>query len=239
MLPKSALCSTLHVIMVERIIVGPLYTNAYIVSTGKKECFIVDPGAEPESIIERLETLNMVPLAMVCTHGHLDHIAAAGEIKRHFRSAKDLDVVLGVHKKDAGFFGAEGRTRAEKAYGDFGESGMKAFEALYDQVPEPDFYIEDGEALLDTDFMIIHTPGHSPGSVCLYSETRNALFTGEILQFKTIAKAHFPDSDQAKMLESIHEKIFTLPGLTRLFPGHGPFSTIEREIANNPELRAG
>jgi glyoxylase-like metal-dependent hydrolase (beta-lactamase superfamily II) len=90
--------------MVERIIVGPYYTNAYIISTAKKECFLIDPGGDPQTILQRLETLNMIPQTMAFTSGYLDHTSAAGAVKDTY-GQRDVDITVGIHEADAKFLG--------------------------------------------------------------------------------------------------------------------------------------
>lgn len=218
--------------MVERIIVGPMYENTYIVSTGKKECIIVDPGAEPEHICTRLETLNMIPQAIVLTHGHLDHMGAAKAIQQHYLE-RGTTVPVGVHPGDRRYFDESSVRAHETVFQTLGESGAALYEELSAAPPTIDFDLEDGHAILDSDLIVITTPGHTPGSVCIYSEQRAALFSGDTIIFTGIGRTDLSDGDEEALLNSIRTRLYTLPADTRLFPGHGPFSNIEREIQNN------
>ncbi|HUX13540.1 MAG TPA: MBL fold metallo-hydrolase [Spirochaetia bacterium] len=213
--------------MVERIIVGPLHTNAYIVSTGKKECILIDPGDEMDLLIQRLEAINMTPRAVIFTHGHLDHTSAAKGILEHYREKGTMAV--GVHPDDARFFGRKSKEMNRATFAMFGDAGKNYFENTYSELPKVTFFLEDDEQILDTDFVVIHTPGHTPGSVSLYSESRNYVFSGDTLFFKGIGKADFSESDEKKLRNSVQTRLLTLPPETRLFPGHGPSSSIERE----------
>jgi glyoxylase-like metal-dependent hydrolase (beta-lactamase superfamily II) len=218
--------------MVERIIVGPLYTNTYVISTGKKECILVDPGADAEEILSRLEILNTVPTAIVFTHGHLEHTGAARKIVDHYL-ARDTRIEVGIHRSDRPYLPPKGKETNWALFKPFGKEATSVFKQLYSDLPKPSFFLKDGEALLDTDFMVIHTPGHSQGSVCLYSEERQMLFSGDTLFFKTVGRTDVVGSDIKKMTKSIRGSLFELPPDTRLFPGHGPNSTLEREIEFN------
>lgn len=218
--------------MVERIIVGPLYTNAYVISTGKKECMLLDPGADPHEILSRLEILNVIPTSIVFTHGHLDHTGAAQAIIDHYRE-RDLKVEVGIHRSDRPYLPPKGKDTNLALFEPFGAEARHTFDALYSALPKPSFFLKDGDPLLDTNFTVIHTPGHSQGSVCLYSEERGVLFSGDTLLFKTVGRTDVTGSDIKKLTRSIRNILFELPPDTRLFPGHGPNSTLEREIEYN------
>jgi len=218
--------------MVERIIVGPLYTNAYVVSTGKKECMIVDPGADAELLLQRLEILNVVPTAIVFTHGHLDHTSAAQAIIKHYADRTEK-IEVGIHRSDRQYLPPKGEATNRQLFEPLGEEAIAVYEELYSELPKPSFFLKAGDPILDTDFMVLHTPGHTQGSVCLYSEERSALFSGDTLFFKTVGRTDVVGADIEKLRKSIEKTIFELPPETRLFPGHGPNSTLEREIEYN------
>lgn len=224
--------------MIERIVVGNLYTNSYIASVSKKECILIDPGAEVEKLIQRLEAINMTPLAIVFTHGHLDHTGATRGILEHF-ARRDAHIQVGVHKGDESFLGASGKDANRITFEYFGDRGLAAYEELVTPLPEADFFIDEGDSLLDTDLTIMHTPGHTRGSVCIYSESRKVLFSGDTLFFHSIGRTDVPLGDEEALKTTIRERLFTLPEDTRLFPGHGPVSSIEREVMNNPFVSDG
>ena len=164
--------------MLERILVGPMYTNCYILSNGKKECIIIDPGGNSDEIVSRVNMLKMIPVAIILTHGHFDHTAACGALEKIYLE-KEIDLQIAIHSKDKNYLG---------------KSGIKKnMETLVDLGLDPD---EDGDKL-------------------------------------------FADLPQPTILlmESIHDKIMTLPPETRVFPGHGVPTSIEREQKGNPFLR--
>lgn len=218
--------------MVDRMVVGPLYTNAYVVSTGKKECIVVDPGADAGQIIARLELLNVIPRAIIFTHGHLDHTSAAAGIVEHY-AEREVKVGVGVHRSDRAYLGATAQETNEELFSPLGPEAMKTLASMFTSVPKQTFFLKDGDQVLDLDFVALHTPGHSRGSLCFYSEERKALFSGDTLLFKAVGRTDLVNADARKLQKSINERLFTLPPDTRLFPGHGPFSTIEREQQYN------
>ncbi|MFW6338344.1 MAG: MBL fold metallo-hydrolase [Alkalispirochaetaceae bacterium] len=224
--------------MIERIVVGNLYTNSYIASVSKKECLLIDPGADVEKLIQRLEAINMTPLAIVFTHGHIDHTGATRGILDHF-AQRDAQIQVGIHKGDDSFLGASGVEANKATFEYFGERGRAAYEELLKPLPEADFYFDEGDTLLETDLTIMHTPGHTRGSVSIYSESRKVVFSGDTLFFHSIGRSDVPLGDADTLKKNITERLFTLPEDTRLFPGHGPVSTIEREIMNNPLVSDG
>lgn len=218
--------------MIERIVTGPLHNNAYIVSTGKKECILIDPGPDPEIVLARLELLNMTPRAILFTHGHLDHISASRAIQEAYADRK-IEMQVGVHAMDMKYFSDNAREVHAASFAPYGPRATDAFESMYTAPPQVDFTYAVSESVLDLDLVVIHTPGHTAGSVSFFSEERSAVFTGDTLVFTAIGKTDLEDSDESDLLESIKTKLFVLPPETRIFPGHGPVSSIERELQNN------
>ncbi len=224
--------------LIDRVIVGNMFTNAYIISTGKKECILVDPGASPRIIIQRLEAMNLVPQSIIFTHGHMDHTSATLTICDHYRE-RGFEIPAGVHEGDAAFLGRRGLKKNRTIFGKFGDAGMQAYTDHATALPEPEFSFADGDTIEGTDLVVLHTPGHSEGSVCFYSEGRQTVFTGDTMFFNSIGRTDLPNASLDQIKTSIAERLFTLPGDTRLFPGHGPVSAVEREIKNNPMLSDG
>ncbi|MDR1933566.1 MAG: MBL fold metallo-hydrolase [Spirochaetales bacterium] len=222
--------------MLERIIVGELYVNCYIYFTGKKECFLIDPGADADTIIKTLMSLNMTPKAMVFTHGHLDHIAAAQEILSRFESPA-AGISIAVHKADSQYFGKRAGEKHRTSFASMGPGGEAFFESLYRGIPAANVLLEEGDSVLNSDLRVIHTPGHTRGSISLYSENKKILFTGDTLFCEGIGRSDLPGGSAKMLSNSILKKLYTLPPETRIFPGHGPQSTLEREMNYNPYIR--
>jgi glyoxylase-like metal-dependent hydrolase (beta-lactamase superfamily II) len=222
--------------MLERIIVGELYVNCYVYFTARKECILIDPGADAPAIIKTLSSLNMTPKAMIFTHGHLDHIAAAGEVRSRFSTGENT-IPIAVHKADASYFGKKACEKHKNSFAFMGPDGEALFESMFQEIPAANIILQEAAAVYDSDLVVIHTPGHTKGSVCLYSEKKNILFTGDTLFCEGIGRSDLPGGDAKALTASILKKLYTLPPETRIFPGHGPQSTLEREMNYNPYVR--
>ncbi|RKX78613.1 MAG: MBL fold metallo-hydrolase [Spirochaetes bacterium] len=219
--------------MIERIIVGLMYTNAYIFSFSKKECIVLDPGGDTDEIIERLNRKNLTPVGIVCTHGHLDHIGGVGQLKKHFMESGH-NIKVAIHEADKHFTGKKAERAHRKSFARLGVDNSDLIDNLLTPIPEPEILLKEGMTVFNTDLKVIHTPGHTPGSICLYSENQSLVFSGDTLFFEGVGRTDLPEGDHEALLRSIREKLFVLPELTRVFPGHGPDTTIEREIKHNP-----
>ena len=222
--------------MVERIIVGALSTNAYIYSEWKKECLLIDPGGNLEELLAQMAIKNLKPLGIVCTHGHLDHVASAYELQRHFRDL-ETEVPVAIHEADAHYLGSKAEGSHQASFDQIGVDIQDVLDGAAALFPEPDLILKDGDPVFESSLVTIHTPGHTPGSICLYSEAQGVLFSGDTLFFEGIGRTDLKEGDNEAILASVRHRLFVLPPETRVFPGHGPNTTIEREIRNNPYVR--
>ena len=219
--------------MVERVLAGPMHTNAYIYSEWKKECVVIDPGADPDLLISRLALINMKPRGILLTHGHIDHVSAAAKLKEHF-GEKELILAVAIHENDCGYLGPAAFDSHRQSFGDAGDSGHEELDSAIPLLEDADILLQDGEMVFESDLKIIHTPGHTPGSICIYSESQALLFSGDTLLFEDVGRTDLPGGDSEALIRNIRERIFVLPQETRVFPGHGPFTTLERETRHNP-----
>ncbi|MBN1553018.1 MBL fold metallo-hydrolase [bacterium] len=200
------------------LIVGPLQVNCYFVGCSKtREVFIIDPGDHPEEIRRFLSERNLIPQAILNTHGHIDHVGAVAELKT------SLKIPYYLHEADTMFL----TSLPEQS---------KELGLYISGIPEPDGFLENDQLLSVgmESFRVLHTPGHTPGGICFLWE--NALFTGDTLFAGSVGRCDLPGGDFAILRQSINSQLLHLPGNTKIYPGHGPVSTIEKEKKYNPFL---
>jgi len=213
--------------MIDSIVVGSIATNCYFFSysDGGRDCaVVVDPGGDPEAIIARLARRKLAPSLVVLTHGHFDHTAALPRLRSSIAASGRETPSVAMHASDAAYLG----TGAKSAHlRDFSLAGAAAYvEGLWEEMPEPARFLSDGERI--GPFRVIHTPGHTPGSICLYEESEGLLFSGDTLFAGGVGRTDLPGGDGGLLARSL-ERLLALPGGVRVFPGHGPETRIARE----------
>ena len=218
--------------MIERLRVGSIGENCYLLPLGKLDsqglegCIVVDPGAEEERIVGAMDARKLSPLLIACTHGHLDHCAAIGALRDTY-IGRGHTIPIAIHHLDQAYLGARGHETNRRLFAAIGAEAF--FEAMWLPLPEADILLKDGDFLLDSSWKVMHTPGHSAGSVCFFDEARSLLVSGDTLFRDGVGRTDGPDSDESALRESIEARLFTLPADTRIFPGHGEPTTIGRE----------
>ncbi|MCD5390691.1 MBL fold metallo-hydrolase [candidate division NPL-UPA2 bacterium] len=202
---------------IKSMVVGPLEANCYLVTDEEtKEAIIIDPGAEGEKIRRLIEKGGLVPAYIVNTHGHIDHIGANGYLKEKLK-----DIKISIHPADAQMLINP-------------LQNLASFAGEVNHSPQADLMLEDGYEinLGKLSLKVIHTPGHTPGGICLAIEGK--VFTGDTLFAGSVGRTDLPGGSMDSLCRSIREKLLTLPDETIVYPGHGPLSTIGRERENNP-----
>ncbi len=200
--------------LIKNLAVGQLEANCFIIADEKsKEAIVIDPGDEPDRIMDIVRENKLKVKYIVCTHAHFDHIGAVGEIK----DATDAKVV--IHKDELEIYNG---ARDQAAFWGY----------ELEPLPGPDIFVKEGDVLEigNLKFEILHTPGHSPGGICLYSE--GVLFTGDTLFAGSVGRTDFYGGDMNKLKKSFL-RLMSLPPETRVFAGHGPTSSISQEKAGN------
>jgi hydroxyacylglutathione hydrolase len=199
---------------IENIVVGPLQVNCFIAyDEDSLEAMVVDPGDEAEKIIMLIEARRLKVSSIVCTHAHFDHIGALRRLKEKTGAA----VIM--QKGDYEIYMRAGE-----------QAALWGFQI--EQPPEPDMYLVDGDEIGvgRSRFKVLHTPGHSPGGICLYGE--GVIFTGDTIFAGSVGRTDFYGGSIAELKKSF-SGIISLPPETRIFPGHGPLTTVKKEKETN------
>lgn len=197
---------------------GVFQTNCYLVgSETTKEGLVIDPATDSLVILDQIRRLGLKINLIVNTHAHADHVMALESVKRA------LDAKYALHADEVPIL-ERAPTMAAMCMGNS------------INVPKPDILLKDGDILEvgDVKLMVIHTPGHSPGGICLHTD--GVVFSGDTLFNLGIGRTDFPGGDYDQLLNSIVTKLFVLPDETIVFPGHGPDTTIGDERRGNPFL---
>ncbi|OES44374.1 MBL fold metallo-hydrolase [Domibacillus iocasae] len=198
---------------------GPLQTNCYVLSH-ESTCILFDPGSEGEQLVQWLNENKLKPIAILLTHAHFDHIGAIGALKQKF------DIPVYLHKEEEQWL----EDPALNGSARFGMGTIKA--------PPADVILDQEKELTVGPFklQLLYTPGHSPGSLSYYFEEGGALFAGDTLFMGSIGRTDLPGGNHQILIDSIHEKIMSLPEETIVLPGHGPATSIIAEMDSNPFL---
>ncbi len=200
--------------IIKKLVVGPLENNCFIIADEKsKECFVVDPGDEPDRILDLIRENNFIVRYIVCTHAHFDHVAAVPDIKEETKAK----IIL--HKEDLDIY------RSTK-----NQAALWGYEV--DPLPEPDIFVSEGDILEvgDLKFEVFHTPGHSQGSICLYG--KGIVITGDTLFAGSVGRTDLHGGDINKLKKSF-KRLISLPDEVKVLTGHGPESTIKKEKIDN------
>ena len=197
------------------LVVGQLRTNCYILQSGK-EGMIVDPGDEPERIVRFVKDIPVKPVRILATHTHFDHVLGVERVR------KETQTPFLIHHDDLSLLESM-------------QSRVRQFMGF--EVPPPpkvDSYVSEGNVLNvgEERVRVIHTPGHSPGSISLY--TNGFVLTGDALFNQSIGRTDLPGGNLRTLLDSIRDKLFSLDDKTIVYPGHGPETTIGDEKLANP-----
>jgi glyoxylase-like metal-dependent hydrolase (beta-lactamase superfamily II) len=199
---------------------GPLGTNCYIVADAEGNAAVIDPGGDAPVVLRELAARHWRAAWVLLTHGHFDHIGAV-EAVMAATGAK-----LAAPQAELGLLRVGG--------------GATAFGLPAIRVPEPDLLLEPGSLVRvgGLTFEVLFVPGHTLGHVAFYSPAHQAVFSGDVLFADGIGRTDLPGGDYVTLMHSIRDVLFSLPGQTAVYPGHGPATTIDRERRLNPFLAA-
>ncbi|MEW6074960.1 MAG: MBL fold metallo-hydrolase [Candidatus Omnitrophota bacterium] len=195
--------------IIERVTVGPIQANCYILASSRgSEAILIDPGDEERKIRKALREFGLTPRCIINTHGHFDHIGCDDK----------FSVPVYIHTKDSNML-----KDASRNFSNLFSSPVSVDGIEIKTVEDKDLITQAGMVL-----EVLHTPGHSPGgiSLLLKKPDKKVLFTGDTLFFHGVGRTDFSGSDESLLFKSIREKLFSLPDDVTIYPGHGPSSTI-------------
>lgn len=208
-------------IKIARLTFNPFGENTYILHNDSKECIIVDAGnysaAEDRALSEFIKKNALTPVLAVNTHGHVDHILGVSYVK------KTYNIPFAVHADDRFLIDSAAEHGA-----------MYGFNIC--EIPSIDIDLKGEQEIRfgESTLQIIHTPGHSPGHICLYNKENGIMLTGDTLFKESIGRTDLPGGDYGQIMQSIIDKILPLGEGVRFFPGHGSDSTLGHEALYNP-----
>lgn len=202
--------------ILERFTVGPFAENCYLIGKAPRIA-IVDPGGESERIAETIDRNGWKPEAILLTHGHIDHVAHCCHLAERY--------ALPVYMHRADLFLLQSAQFPEFAM----MLGARP-------CPEPTGYLDEGVPVdvAGLHLRVLHTPGHTPGSVCLIDDESGEALVGDTVFYRGVGRTDLPGGDFAKLADSVRERLFAVEGDFRLWPGHGPETRLEEERQENP-----
>ncbi len=204
--------------LLEKLIVGPIETNCYVIGCKKTlEGIVIDPGADGEKILRVIKRNKLKIKYIVNTHAHIDHIGA----NKYLKDALGSEICM--HEKDIKFL----------------ENPSLNLSVLIEReisFPYPDIILTASSQINigDLQISVLHTPGHTPGSISLVMN--ECVFTGDTLFSGSIGRTDFPLANYSQLMRSIN-KILALPENSHIYPGHGPSSQVGIEKRENPYLK--
>lgn len=207
-------------IIVKKLILGSLATNCYFVSDPKtQKALIIDPADSGDYLTQKIQELNLKPMVIVATHGHFDHVLGSLELQLNFQ------IPFLIHQKDQKLIG--NAAKSAQYWTRLKEKPLSP--AQVNRFLNNKTILKIGQIKLQ----IIETPGHTPGSICLWCQKENLLFSGDTLFAKGVGRTDLSGGSQKELTKSL-KKLFSLPDKTKVFPGHGPKTTISQERKNLP-----
>lgn len=204
-------------IKVEQYIVGMVQTNCYVaINTKTKEAIIIDPADQANVIQTKIEEKGVRPVAILLTHGHFDHIMAVEELVEAFK------IPVYAHTDESEILKTPSLNLSNMAH--------RKVNLV------PDVNLKDNQDLVLAGFhiQVLHTPGHTKGSVCYYIEDEEVLFSGDTLFQESVGRTDFPTGSSVEIVHSIKEKLAVLPNAVQVYPGHEGATTIGHEKMYNP-----
>jgi glyoxylase-like metal-dependent hydrolase (beta-lactamase superfamily II) len=201
---------------------GPIEENCYVLHReGALEAILIDPGSSPEQLREVMDKAGLKPVLILATHGHFDHVGAAQAL------AEAYGAPFACHEADVPML-------------DFLEDQFAFYGMGSTKKPVVSRTLKHGEFIeaAGLKLKVLHTPGHTPGGLCFYEAGSGSLFSGDTLFRRSIGRSDFEGGNHAQLVSSIRSQLLSLPGQTKVYPGHGEASSIAEEKDENGFLQA-
>lgn len=208
---------------IKSFIFSPIQENTYILYNDFKQCIVIDPGCyfeeERETLKDFISQNDLTPTLLLNTHCHLDHVFGNKMVAETFQ--------LKLHLNEK-----------EKAVLNFAPTSGLMYNLPFDNYTGDFILLKEGDKLMigEDELLVIEAPGHSPGSICFYCSKQNFIISGDVLFKGSIGRTDMPMGNHQTLLDSIKNKLMTLPGETVVNSGHGASTTIEEEKRSNPFL---
>lgn len=200
--------------------------NTYVISDETKECVIIDPGCsndrERNELVNEIESFGLKPVRLLNTHCHIDHVPGNKFVHDRYGLLPE------IHELELPLL------RAAPEYG-------KMFGFQCEASPMPKTFLKEGDKVTfgNHTFLVLFTPGHSPGSISFYEKAEKLLISGDVLFYGSIGRYDLPGADGETLFDTLNKKIMALPDGVKVYSGHGPETTIGFERNNNPFIREG
>ena len=211
---------------IDTFVLGDFQTNCYCVRKDDtaSDCLIIDPGLGAEPLVQQVQQHDYTPTDILLTHGHADHLGGVEALRESWP-----DVTVAIHSDDAGMLSDP-------------TLNLSLMAGSMVQARPADVILDAAATTYQAAglrFQVLHTPGHTPGGICLYNADEDVLFCGDTIFAGSVGRSDFPGGSHEQLIEAIQKKLLILPEETTVYPGHGPATTIGNEKQYNPFLSAG
>jgi len=211
---------------IEKLVLGPVVTNTYIVADPEsKLAVVIDPAWDGDLLAKQIQKLGWKVQSIWITHAHFDHFGGLADLLSGLNLSEENDFFVGLHPKDLNLWKVKG--------------GAIMFGVPMKSVPKPEHAFKEGEMLSigKYQFQVHHTPGHSPGHVVFHCQSDGILFSGDVIFKQGIGRTDLLGGSYSTLMDSIQKHVLPLPDETRIFSGHGPETTVGDERRDNPFLK--
>lgn len=211
---------------IEKLVLGPVSTNTFIVADPEsKLAVVIDPAWDGDLLVKKIRQLDWKVQSIWITHAHFDHFGGLADLLTGLNLSEEEDFFVGLHPKDLNLWKVKG--------------GAILFGVPMKSAPKPEHAFKEGEMLSvgKYQFQVHHTPGHSPGHVVFHCQSDEILFSGDVIFKQGIGRTDLLGGSYSTLMDSIQKHVLPLPDDTRILSGHGPDTTVGEERRINPFLK--